>query len=149
MTRSETFGVSTLLLILAIVLGAFLTSAGKYLQVTRFDLLDARQGERVMLDYERTIRRDFNATWRLDLYRNGVWVETAASPGVYRYRTTAALPPPGDLDLAWLAYGAPGFQKLPCGDYEAVLRWTIHPESVAMRRALEVRDSFTVICHAD
>ena len=149
MTLGEKFGVSTLLMILAIVLAAFLTNAGKYLQVTRFDLVDARQGERVMLEYDRTIRRNFDATWRLDLYRDGVWVETATSPGVHRYRTSAVLPPPGDLDLAWLAYGAPGFRDLPCGDYEAVLRWTLHPETLAMRRAIEVRDRFKVICHAD
>lgn len=149
MTVYEGFSVSGLLMILSVVLAAFLTNAGIYMRVERFDLLDARQGERVMLDYERTFLRDFDATWRLDLYRNGTWIEAAFAPNVHRYRTTAKLPPPEERDLSWLSYEDPDFADLECGDYEAVVRWTINPDSLLMRRRLEARAKFTVICHAD
>lgn len=149
MTIGEKFGVSALLLVLAIVLAAFMTNAGRNMTVDRFDLLDARHGERVMLDYNRTIKREFDATWRLDLYRDGVWVAVATSPGVHPYRTTAVLPPAADLDLDWLSYGDPAFHDLACGEYEAVVRWTINPGSFAMKRILEARDHFTVFCHAN
>lgn len=146
MRLDEKFGISLFLTIMAIVVASMMTSANNFLEVTRFNLLDARQGERVMLDYDRIIKRDFDASWRLDLYLNSVWIAAARSPGVHTYRTTASLPQPADLDLEWLSYGDPGFAELPCGDYEAVVQWVINPDSHIMRRVVEARDHFMVVC---
>lgn len=146
MTLDERFGVPFLLAIMAFVVVAVMTSANNYLEVTRFNLMDARRGERVMLDYDRIIKRDFDAGWRLDLYRDGVWTAAAQSPGVHPYRTTVQLPPAGDLDLAWLSFDHTAFVGLPCGHYEAVVRWTINPDSHLWLRTVEARDGFAVIC---
>lgn len=146
MTLDEKFGIPFFLALMALVVASVMTSANNYLEVVRFNLLDARQGERVMLDYDRLIKRDFDASWRLDLYRNGVFTMSASSPGVHRYRTTAELPPKSDLDLFWLSYDDPEFLDLPCGDYEAAVQWTINPGSVLMKRTVETRDDFMVVC---
>lgn len=146
MTLSEKFGVSTMLMILAIVVAAILTNASKYMEVTTFNLLDARAGERVMLDYERTIKRDFEAVWTVDLYRDGVWIETARAEAPHNYRTTANLPDANDLDLDWLTYGDPAFLGLMCGSYSVAVRWIINPDSHIMRRVVEVHDDFMVTC---
>lgn len=146
MTLDEKFGIPALLLIMALVVAAVLTSGNNYLEVTKFDLIDARQGERVMLDYERVIKRDFEGTWRVDLYRRNVWIAAAVSPDVHQYRTTAVLPSDSAMDLDWLTYGDPAFLSLPCGDYTVAVRWIINPESHIMRRAVEVSDGFKVVC---
>lgn len=146
MTLDERFGVPLLLAIMALVVAAVMTSADNYMTVTQFNLLDARQGERVMLDYDRIIKRDFDGEWRLDLYLNGVWIAAARSPGVHTYRTTAKLPAPDALDLDWLSFNDPAFAELPCGDYEAAVQWIINPESHLWRRTVEARDHFMVTC---
>lgn len=146
MRRDEKFGVPFLLILMALVIGAVLTSGGRYFEVRKFNLLDARQGERVVLEYDRVIKRDFDADWRVDLYRNGVWVAEATSPRTHRYRTIAVLPDPKKLDLAWLTYGDPAFDDLACGDYRVVVSWIINPQSLLMRRRVEAQDSFVVIC---
>lgn len=146
MTLDEKFGIPVLLAIMAIVLASFLTSANQYMTVARFDLLDTPFGEVVPLDYEREIKRDFEGLWRVDLYRDGVWIETARANGVHTYRTTATLPQGDELNLDWLAYGDPGFADLPCGRYSVAVKWFINPDSLLMRRAVEARDDFVVTC---
>ena len=146
MTLDEKFGIPVLFAIMAIVLASFLTSANQYMTVLRFDLLDAPFGEPIKLDYDREIKRDFDGLWRVDLYRAGVWIETARAAGVHTYRTTATLPPADDLDLDWLSYGDPDFANLPCGRYSVAVKWFINPESHLMRRSVEASDDFVVIC---
>lgn len=144
MTFDEKFGVPALLLILAFCAAAVLTSANHYLEVTTFDLRDAGQGRPVALDYAREIKRDFDATWRVDLYRDGVWIATAEAPNVHTYRTTAVLPE--HIDLGWLTYGNRRFDNLACGDYSVAVQWFINPESIIWRRVVEVHDDFRVFC---
>lgn len=146
MTLDERFGVPLLLAIMALVVASVMTSANNYMEVVRFNLLDAVQGERVMLDYDRIIKRDFTGAWTVDLYVNGVWIAAARSQGQHNYRTTAQLPPVEDRDLDWLTDGDPAFAELPCGDYEAAVQWIINPDSHLMRRTVEARDHFMVTC---
>ena len=144
MTYDERFGVPFLLMVLAACLAGFLTNAGIYYEVTKFDVLDTAKGERVLIDYERTIKRDFNATWTVDLYRGGVFVGSAQSMAVHTYRTTARLP--STVDLEWLTFGDPDFANLECGDYTIAVVWTINPTTTWMRRTIEARDDFKVVC---
>jgi len=144
MSFSEKFGVSVMFLILAVFVAAFLTSSNNYLEVTRFNVLDARQGEPVGIDYDRIIKRDFRASWVVDLYRGDVWIATAHSPRVHTYRATAVLPE--EIDLAWLTLGHPDFVGLDCGDYGIAVRWLINPGRIITLRTVEVRDKFKVSC---
>lgn len=145
MTLDEKLGVPFLLAILALCLGFFMTNAGTYMTVSKFDVLDAAQGDPVVIQYERVIKRDFVARWEVDLYRDGVFV-AGADGGPHIYRTTARLPE--YIDLEWITDGAPEFFDLPCGHYELTVRWTINPQSVVMQRHVDARDEFQVTCHA-
>lgn len=146
MKIDEKFGIPAFLAIMAMVLAALMTSSTQYLDVTTFNLLDSGRGEQVVLDYERTIKRDFEGTWRVDLYRDDVWIATARASGLHTYRTTAVLPPKHERDLAWLTFGDPAFENLPCGRYSVAVQWFINPDSMIWRRTVEVRDDFVVTC---
>lgn len=144
MTTDERFGVPFLLLVLAACLAAFMTNAGLYYEIVKFDVLDTNRGERILVDYERVIKRNFEAEWSIDLYRDGVFVAAARSQGSHTYRTSARLP--ATVDLAWMTGGAAGFTDLECGDYTVAAVWTINPRTSLMRRTIEARDDFKVKC---
>jgi hypothetical protein len=144
MTWGERFSVSFLLIGMALVFGLAMASPIRYFEVTRFNVLDARCDDAAaLMKYERAIKRDFDASWRVDLYRDGVWVAAAESRRTHAYRTLAVLPEQPDLD--WLTNGAPEFLNLPPGTYTVAVKWTIFPESI-IPRSVEVQDSFEVFC---
>lgn len=142
MTTDERFAVPFFLMVLAACIAAFMTNAGLYYEVNKFDILDTAKGERILVDYDRTIKRDFEGAWTVDLYRDGVFVERARSLDTHTYRTTARLPK--TIDIGWLTDGA--ISNLECGDYSAAVTWTINPNTTLMRRTIEIQDDFKVKC---
>jgi hypothetical protein len=143
-TRGEGFSVSFLLLILAGLFGFAMTSSNRYFEVTRFEVLDTICGTSPIVKYDRIIKRDFPARWKVDLYRDGVYVATARSRGVHTYRTLAVLPDAIDLD--WLTIGDPNFTDLQPSRYTIAIEWDIYPDLMWLRRQVEARDDFEVFC---
>jgi hypothetical protein len=141
----EKFGVPLVALIAAIVAFLFITPASFWFRVDRMDIRDAARWQDVTVDYQRTIRRNFDGAWRAMIRRevDGGWEVICATDWQPNdYQTDAALPEP--VTLEWMVWTEPDCYRLAPGAYEATVTWTLNPGSWLFERQVKRSDRFMV-----
>lgn len=141
----EKIGVPLVLFIAAVVAFLFLTPAGFWFRVDRLDIRDAAHATDVTVDYERTIRRDFEGAWRATIRRevqNGWEVICSTAWQPQDYQIDAVLPEP--VSLQWLVWTDPNCYQLGPGAYEANVTWVINPGSWFFERQVKRSDRFMI-----
>jgi hypothetical protein len=144
----EKLGLSVIGVILAVVAFLFVTPASFWFQVSRLDVLDAPSHEGLTVDLDRTIRREFDGKWRVDVRRQvgpdqWEWV-CATDWQPQHYVPGAVLPVP--VTLEWLAYTDPRcFELDEPGTYSVSVFWEIWPDSWLFKRKIRRTDTFTIL----
>lgn len=119
-----------------------------WIEVNRFEVADAAEGEPVIIDYDRTIARYFWADWRVEVTRFDAGEISQVCSTVWQredYEPDNKLPIP--VDLEWLAYTDPKCFKLPPGDYRVTATWFINPLGLRrffLGRTESASDTFTI-----
>ncbi len=134
MTRLERIGIAVFAALLAVsvvVLVAF--PAGWWMQIHSLSIRDARLGEPIILDYNRSIRRNFQGEWRVEVWRadRGMWHAYCNSQGAHGYRANATIP--AVTTLEWFVDGKDRCFRLPEGSYKVVVRIDINPDGLLDR----------------
>jgi hypothetical protein len=143
----EKLGMSVIALILAVVAFLFVTPASFWFQVTKLDVHDAETSAGLTVDFDRTIRREFEGRWRIDVRREVApdqweWV-CATDWKAQHYSPDAVLPVP--VTLEWLAYTDPRcFDLEKPGKYSIDVFWDIWPGSLLFERNVRRADTFTI-----
>jgi len=145
LTVDEKIGVPVTIFIALLVAFLFLTPSSLWFKVHELDVKSASTWEGVEIDFERTIHRNFDGEWQVDVRRKSEdgWESvctTAWQP--QEYRKDAVLPVP--VTLEWLAYVEPACYELPQGFYEVTVVWRINPDIPLMTREVKVVDTFTI-----
>ena len=99
-----------------------------WFEINRFRVMDAQAGQPIIVDYDRTIWRNFEGQWRVEVWRDqrANWVShCVANGGPQEYRTDTVLPDPVTMD--WLAYTEPRCFNLPQGTYKVSVQITVNP----------------------
>ena len=112
-----------------------------WFEIQQFQVRDAVAGQRIILDYQRKIWRDFTGEWRVQIWRSerGEWSSyCTANGGPHGYRADSVLPDP--VTLEWLAYTQPRCYQLPKGTYYAALHITVNADGY-MQRAVEAKST--------
>lgn len=126
--------------------------ASHWFEVNKFEVHDAIEGQPVIIDYDRTIARDFWADWRVEVTRiDGADVSQVCSTVWQRedYEPGNRLPVP--VDLEWLAYVQPKCFNLAPGDYRVSVTWLINPfglRRLFLGRTESASDTFTIFAEA-
>lgn len=141
------------LLIPAFLLGFaglnFIMPASSWFSVNSLDVHDAVEGDQIIVDYDRTIRRSFTADWRVKIRREAgdglEWV-CATKPHREDYDLKSRLPEP--VTLEWFAWTDPRCYELPAGDYEITAIWQLNPGGIAsllFSRTVTMTDQFKIM----
>jgi hypothetical protein len=97
-------------------------------EISRFEVRDAAPYTAPMMEYDRTIHRDFRGNWGVYIWRleGAEWSSYCEATGGPRpYRADASLP--AQRDLEWLTDGDARCYRLPVGIYKATLHIDINP----------------------
>ena len=143
----EKLGLSVISVILAVVLFLFITPASFWFQVEKLDVHDGDTSDGLTVDLDRTIRREFDGQWRVDVRREvgpdqWEWV-CATGWQAQHYTPGAVLPVP--VTLEWLAYVEPRcFELDKPGKYSIDVFWQIWPGSLLFERHIRRSDTFTI-----
>ena len=127
----------------------FLLPTDFWFTVNRFDVRDTIEGEPILVDYDRTIKRPYTADWRIRVRRDtGAGYEQVCSSNTHRqeYDPDNRLPDP--VTLEWLAFTDPDCYDLPPGDYSITVTWDINPimpAAILLSRTARVSDRFSVV----
>lgn len=94
-----------------------------WFEVRSVRVFDSKEGERIVMAVDRTIKRDFRGYWTTSLRRleNGGWVSYCTSDGSTNYQVDSKYPEP--LTLKWWTY--PNCHPLGVGKYMLRTNWVI------------------------
>lgn len=146
--RDEKAGLSVAGLMLIFAVLGFALRADFWMTVEKLDVQDVTQGEPILIDYSRTIRRPFTADWRVKVRRftdDGLEWVCATPISREDYDAKSRLPRP--VTLQWFAWTDPRCYDLQPGRYEIAATWEINPDglaSIMFRRTARVTDTFTI-----
>ena len=146
--RDEKLGLSLAAVLLFFAAANFAIPSSFWMSVQKLDVLDAKQGEEILIDYERTLRRPFVADWRVKIRRvTGDGLEWVCATPVARedYDTASRLPRP--VTLRWFAWTDERCYNLGPGQYVLSATWEINPDGLAtlfFRRTVTRTDTFTI-----
>lgn len=146
--RDERAGLSVVAFMLMFAVVGFVLRGDFWMTVEKMDVQDAIEGEPILIDYERTIRRPFTADWRVQVRRvTGDGLEWVCATPVARedYDARSRLPRP--VTLAWFAWTDPRCHNLTPGQYEISAAWEVNPDglaSILFRRTVRATDTFTI-----
>lgn len=143
----EKLGLSVIGVILAVVAFLFITPASFWFQVSQLDVRDANNSSELTVDFDRTIRREFEGQWRIDVRREvdiNKWEWVCATDWhPQHYVPGAVLPIP--VTLEWLAQDNPRcFDLQKPGNYSIDVFWEIWPGSLLFERHIRRQDTFTI-----
>lgn len=146
--RDEKLGLLAPVFLLGFAAMNFVLPASYWMKVNNFDVLNGIEGSPVLIDYDRTIKRNFVGDWRIKVRRfsgDGLEWICATTPSREDYDPKTVLPEP--VTLEWFAWSDDRCYDLPAGEYEITATWEINPvgmASVLFRRTLSVTDTFSV-----
>lgn len=109
----------------AFMLAVSFWPASWWFSVDSVQISQAKSGQPIAMEVNRSIRRDFVATWAASVRSVSGQVVCSGS-GTSNYRHGANLPP--DLTLKWWTGGA--CDTLPPGRYYLATDWRIHADGV-------------------
>lgn len=112
---------------LAMFLSYVMLPAERWLDVEALSVRNARVGSMPIVEFDRTIHRDFDGEWRTMVRRaeRGGWVVACASDWrPNSYRTDARLPYP--VTLGWFIWDDECASTLPAGLYRLEAEWIIN-----------------------
>lgn len=141
----ERIGVPIVLAIAAVVMFIFLTPVTMWFSVNRMDIRDAATWEQVTVDYSRDIHRPFYGEWRVmvrEVTEAGTEVICSTDWHPNDYKTDSVLPEP--VSLEWLMWTEPACYRLPPGDYEATITWSVNQDSWLFNREVSRTDTFQI-----
>lgn len=126
-----------------VILMTTLWPASWWFSVTRVYIQDAKQGQPVIMEVDRTIRRSFDATWDVLLRRQTAsgWMVVCAAQGSADYNPDAVFPDP--LLLDWWTNGTCGPSLTP-GKYRLHTTWQLEPDFNPIKRVKITSNVFEV-----
>lgn len=147
LTLDECIGVPVVVSIAVAVAFRFLVPTSFWFSVDQMDIHDATSWQGVEVELDRTIARDFEGAWRIDMRRevpNG-WVSVCSTQWQPNgYTTTARLPDP--VSLEWFTWVEPRCYTLDDpGRYEVTATWVINPGSWLFERQIKRLARFNIL----
>jgi hypothetical protein len=108
--------------------------ASFWMEVRAIELVQAKAGHPVIMMVDRTIKRDFVASWVVSVRRaeNGMDLVCVGS-GTSNYRSGAEVPK--SLTLGWWTGG--GCNTLEPGRYFVATDWRIHPQGIFPAKSIK------------
>lgn len=111
--------------------------AGYWFKVEALDIHSAVRWQEVTVEYDRTIRRQFEGEWRVEVARKaaGGWEEVCATPNnPNTYETDAVLRAvdpdrPNVVTLEWFVVAPEECFQLPPAEYRLCAVWTVNTDS--------------------
>lgn len=147
--RDEKYGLGGTLFLLLFAALNFAVPASFWFSVTAVDVLDGEQGQPMIMEYDRTIRRAFTADWRVKIRRHsGDGLEWVCATPVQREDYDRRSRKPDPVTLEWFAWTDPRCYDLDPGDYTLTVTWEINPSGLAalmFRRTVSMTDNFRVL----
>jgi len=140
----EKMGVAATVITLALAGADFIAPAYHWLKVDRVEVLSSVEGQPILMEYQREIRRPFVGDWRVKVWRvEGQEVTPVCTTPISRenYKPGTKLPDP--VTLEWFAYTDPDCYQLPAGDYQMEVVWDVNPGSFWERTVVR-RDTFRI-----
>ena len=127
----------------------FLLPTDFWFTVNRFDIRDTIEGEPITVDYDRTIKRQYTADWRIKVRRDtGAGFEQVCSSDTHRQDYDPDVRLPDLVTLEWFAFTDPDCYNLTAGDYSITVTWDINPVmpgAILLSRSARVSDRFSVV----
>lgn len=131
------------LVLLMLAISIFATPTSVWFEGVNIHIKDSVVGYTPVMEVERTIRRDFNASWLVEVERvtaDGKTTPICVATGVNRYNDTAVYPDP--LTLDWWTFPTKCF--LPSGAYRVETTWTLEIPIVGQRVVVARSNRFEV-----
>lgn len=108
-----------------------------WFEVGSLDIHSAARWQDVTVEYDRTIHRQFEGAWRVEVARKSAsgWEEVCATPGnPNTYETDAVLravspDQPNVVSLEWFVVAPDECFQLPPAEYRLCAVWTINTDS--------------------
>lgn len=143
MTRIEAIGATCAALAMAVFFALLVVTPALWLDLRSLQIMDAKAGQPVLIEYDRAFSRDFTGEWAVAIWTmdRGEWASYCYADGAWPYRIGT---PTKKRDLAWLVDGDERCTNLPPGIYQAEVTVTANPGTVLARSESVMSNAFEV-----